>query len=219
MIRSHPLRSLLTATLLLAAIGGTASAAPLQDEGESWWAGDSGTFSYTYVQARYDFVDLDTLGDGESFSGRALVNVWKPLYVRGEYGFQDSTDIDTETTSYLVSLGYHTSLVDRFDVFVEGGFISQETETGATTVDADGPLVSVGLRGISPEAAVEGEFRYSHYWLQADGLPTDDLGRFNFDLIWHATEHLGLVVGGAWEVQAGGKLPYQAYGAGLRLTL
>ena len=219
MNRSHPLRSLLTATLLLAALGGTASAAPLQEEESQGWFEDTGAFSYTYVQARYDFADLDTLGDADSFSGRALLNVWNPVYVRGEYALVDSRDVDLETTGYLVSLGLHASIHDNIDAFVEGGFASEEDESGPTTVEADGPIVSLGLRGLSPESAVEGEFRYTYFWLETDGGPSDDFGRFNFDLIWRATDHIGLVVGGAWEIRSGGQLPYQAYGAGLRLTL
>lgn len=216
---SHPLRSLLTATLLLAAFAGTATAAPLQGDEDSSWLTDSGNFSYTYVQARYDFVDTDAFGEADSFTGRALLNVWNPVYVRGEYAFGDFRDFDVETNGYLAALGIHTSLDDHIDVFLEGGYVNEEAESGSVTTEADGPIVSLGLRGLSPERAVEGELRYTYFWLETDGGPSDDFGRFNFDLIWHATDHFGLVVGGAWEIRSGGNLPYQAYGAGLRLTL
>jgi len=219
MIRSHPLRSLLTAILLLAGIGGTASASPLQDEGWSWWPEDTNKFSYTYAQARYDYLDLDTLGEADSFSGRVLVNLYKPVYVRGEYGIADNRDLDVETSGYLLSLGMHGRLDDHIDFFVEGGFTSEEAESGPVTVEADGPIVSVGLRGLSPEEKVEGELRYTYFWLEADNGPNDDFGRFYFDVIWRATDHIGLVVGGAWEIRSGAEIPYQAYGAGLRLTL
>lgn len=219
MIRSHPLRSLLAATLLLAGIGGTASATPLQDDGWAWWPGDKGNFSYTYVQARYDYLDLDTLGEADSFSGRALINVWKPLYVRGEFGSSSTRDLDIDTTGYLASLGLHTSFTDDMDFFVEGGFSSSETDDGAVTAEADGPTVGLGVRGLSPEETFEGELRYNHFWVDTDGGPSDDFGRFYFDLIWRATDHLGVVIGGAWEIRARGEIPYQAYGVGLRLTL
>ena len=113
----------------------------------------------------------------------------------------------------------HANLANNIDWFVEGGFTSEEAESGSVTVEGDGPIVSLGLRGLSPQSAVEGEFRYTYFWLETDGGPSDDFGRFYFDLIWRATDHIGLVVGGAWEIRSGGNLPYQAYGAGLRLTL
>jgi hypothetical protein len=218
MTQTAPLRSLLLAALFSGA-GATATAAPAGGEGWAWWPGDSETFSYTYVQGRYDYVDLDTGTEASNMSGRAVLNVWQPLYVIGEYdrGHVDTFDVDS--VAYTVSLGLHGSLTDEIDTFVEAGYMTREIESLGVTAESAGPAAALGFRGVSPGGSFEGELRYSYYWLDSDDVPRDDYGRLRFDLIWRVTRNIGVVVGGAWELSTADNLPYQAYGAGLRLSL
>jgi len=217
MIRTCPLRPLLSVALLCG-VGGLASAAP-QGGSWAWWPSDQETFSYTYAQGRYEYVDTEQYGEGTNLNGRAVIDLLTPIYVSGEYDSAEFSDLGLDATSYSASLGIHGSLSERIDTFLELGYRHEEVTGALGAGDGSGPQAALGFRGVSPEASFEGELRYTHAWIDYDQGGSDDSGLLRFDLIWRATDNLGVVLGGAWQLASVDDLPYQSYGAGLRLSL
>jgi len=104
-------------------------------------------FNYTYVEANYGTVDVDTLvvdGDG--------------LGVNGSYGITDdlnivgrarAADFDAigDSTDWSVGLGVHTSITELMDVTASVSYLDREFEPLiGPALEDDGFELAVGIR-------------------------------------------------------------------------
>ena len=104
-------------------------------------------FNYTYVEANYGTVDVDTLvvdGDG--------------LGVNGSYGITDdlnivgrarAADFDAlgDSRDWSVGLGVHTSITDLMDVTASVSYLDREFEPViGPAFEDDGFELAVGIR-------------------------------------------------------------------------
>jgi hypothetical protein len=214
----HALRFLCLAagSGLLAA--GSASAAA-GERGWPWWPEDRDNFSYTYLQGVGGFGSSTNNEEWDVLEGRASIALGRYLYLGGSYTETESRDFPGFSTRGLSAyFGAHGSVGEQVDMLLDVGYRSNSLESPIGTLDADGPQLGFGFRGVSPEKMFEAELRYSHYWLEDDAGRDHDDGIISFDLLWRATSHLGVVVRATWEKDAN-KDTLGTFAGGLRLWL
>ncbi len=104
-------------------------------------------FSYTYLQASYGTVDVDTfVVDGDGFGLNGSYAITEDLNIVG--GVQAS-DFDTigDARDWSVGLGVHSSITDLMDVTGSVSYVDREFELPlGPTFEDDGFALTVGLR-------------------------------------------------------------------------
>ncbi len=198
----------------IVSLSSPADARSFQDE-----SGYPSVFSYTYLQLGGGLLDTSEDLDGTVYEGRGSVALGDVFYLRGEGSQQEGDDDGDPTTTFLSgSLGVQTMLGERLGIYLDAGYMRNEAELGALKTTIDGPIVALGVRGISPEKAFEAELRYSYSWFDDLNDKTEDRNLLRSELVWRATENFGVYLGGSWE-EASDDLTVSTYALGLRLSL
>lgn len=107
-------------------------------------------FGYTYAQASYGSVSVDTgIGDidGDGLGVSGSYGFHPEFYVAGEYQTAD-LDLGVELDVLELAVGWHTPLSDQLDFTAEFGFVNAEMGTS----DDDGFMIGAGLRGALTDA-------------------------------------------------------------------
>ena len=104
-------------------------------------------FSYTYVQANYGTVDVDTFAvDGDGLGLNGSYGITNDLNVVGRV---QAADFDTigDAKDWSVGLGVHTSITNLMDVTASVSYLDQEFEPPVgPTINDDGFELAVGVR-------------------------------------------------------------------------
>ena len=120
-------------------------------------AASAGELSYSYVEAGYANLELDTedtLGekvDGDGFQLRGSAALGPSFYLFGGYGTVTNDDfgVDIDLTETQAGFGWHHGLSERADFIAELGYYGMEVEAdGIGSMDATGGRVSGGFRGL-----------------------------------------------------------------------
>jgi hypothetical protein len=110
--------------------------------------------SYTYVGVAYqtgEIVDEDFAGFG--IGGSAAIN--DSIFVLGQYSSlisDDEFDVgfgagDIEVTQFNFGIGFHTPMANNVDFVASLSYVDAEIEYLGVTVDGNGYLLSLGVRG------------------------------------------------------------------------
>lgn len=103
--------------------------------------------SYSYVDLGYTEADLDSVADGDGFSVRGSIGFAEDFFAFAEYatfGFPASVDLD----QIAVGLGGRLGITENVDLVGRVGYTELDlTVPGLGSGDADGYLVSAGIRG------------------------------------------------------------------------
>ncbi|MFT7669116.1 MAG: hypothetical protein ACI8X5_001816 [Planctomycetota bacterium] len=205
------------ASILLLSVSLQASAGEEEDGG--FWSEDLGTFSYTYLQAGYGYGDVTGSEEADFIDAKISIAIGDNYYLRGDFADWDNTAANTTATDIGVSFGVHGSLNESLDYILDLGYSTQEFTSAGSGLDSDGPQAGFGVRGVSPEEAVEGELRYTHRWLTPEVGSSVDEGNIHFEMMWRTFDNVGLYVGGHWPMDNNSNDTVGSYSVGLRVSL
>ncbi len=206
----------LRTALVLAVLGTGTATAQASDDGWLWWPEDRGVFSYTYLQGSGGLQSASEGGEQDVFEGRLSIGLGESFYVAGNFlRAEDQVLADEHSTRYDALFGFHGSVSDQIDILLEVGYTNTTDEAGGSDFESDGPVLGIGFRGVSPGRLFEAEASYHHRWIESDLGISNDNGNASFDLLWRATNHLGVMVRGSWETDAGETIG--TYSTGLRV--
>ncbi len=110
------------------------------------FAAQADGMSYSYVDLGWVQTDIDGISSKpDGFGLRGSVGFGEHFFVFAEFSDQSVSSVDFE--QYAVGLGGHWALSDRLDFVGRAGWVKGEASGGGFSFDADGYLVSAGLRG------------------------------------------------------------------------
>lgn len=125
--------------------------------------------SYSYVDVGYVESDVDDAPSADGFGVRGSAAFAENWFVFGEYSSQDLGP--AEIDQFAVGFGGRYGLTQEMDLVGRVGYVDGEASAGPFTIDVDGYLLSVGLRGQIGEG-FELEGRIDHVDLGDDGDDT-----------------------------------------------
>ena len=208
----------LRTALVLTVLGAGTANAQASDDSWLWWPEDSGVFSYTYLQGSYGFQGNSDNQEQDVLEGRLSIGLGETFYVAGNFLQVEDQDLAASGgTRYEAMFGVHGSVSDQLDILLEVGYTNTTVENVGSDIGADGAVIGIGFRGMSPGRHFEAEASYHHRWIESDLGASNDNGNLSFDLLWRATSNLGVMARGAWETEAGET--FGTYSAGLRVWL
>jgi hypothetical protein len=133
--------------------------------------------TYSYADLAYVTTDID--GVDEELDGLALrgsLEVSDQAFIFGSYTDQsaDMFGTNVDLTTFTLGGGYAWSLSDSADLYGRLAYVNTEVEALGQSVDDDGFLLGVGLRGrVAQQFELEGAVNFTDY---ADGGNDTSLG-------------------------------------------
>lgn len=117
------------------------------------FAATAGDLNYTYVEAGYANLDIDSYfvnADFDGFQLRGSAAVAENIYVFGGYGSVTNDDFgaDIDFDELQLGAGYRHAINPRADLIGELGYIAQEVSIPGASDDTDGVRLSGGIRGL-----------------------------------------------------------------------
>lgn len=109
--------------------------------------------SYSYIQASYVNVDLDSgFGDvdGDGISATASVPINDQWHVFAGYGTSDF-DFGVDLDEFAIGGGWHRGISERTDFVATLAYVSVDASAEGVSFDDDGIGLSVGLRSMVNE--------------------------------------------------------------------
>ncbi|MGQ0385290.1 MAG: outer membrane beta-barrel protein [Gammaproteobacteria bacterium] len=107
---------------------------------------DNHGMSYSYIDAGYNEMDLDSVASGDGVGVRGSVGFAENFFAFADYGmfdFSGGADVD----AYQIGLGGRLGVSDKVDLVGRVGYTKLDLSAGALSADEDGYLVSAGVRG------------------------------------------------------------------------
>lgn len=135
-------------------------------------------FSYNYVQAGWETVDLDVSGgsdvDGDGFGVGGSFEVGDDFFIGASYGKADF-DGGVDLTALQVGFGWHTGLSDKTDFVASLSYVEGEVDApGFGSFDDSGYGASIGVRSnVSDAVELFGAISYVDY---GDGGDSTGIG-------------------------------------------
>lgn len=126
----------------------------------------AGGVDYTYVEAGYARMDVESEEAADGFQLRASAAVAEHVYLHGGYASVEADDFDIELEESQVGVGLRSDLGERADFIAELGYVRYDLEVtnvlGVSGSDSiDGGRLSIGLRGLLADR-VEGWAKASY---------------------------------------------------------
>lgn len=106
---------------------------------------------YTYLEAGYNEVDIDNLGNANDEGNGAYAGVsigfFKNFHAFGRYVANDTDLTNADITTTFVGAGWHGLLGDKADLIGEAAWIDSEIDAGSQgKIDESGYFARVGAR-------------------------------------------------------------------------
>ncbi len=156
-------------------------------------------FNYTYVEANYGTVDVDTFAiDGDGFGVNGSYGITDELSIVGR---ARASDFDTigDAKEWSVGVGVHTSITELMDVTASVSYVDLEFEPplGPASED-DGFELAVGLRA-NVLGMIEVTAAVTYTDLSTGG---DDTG-FGGSALYNLTDMFSVGLSAMWDEKLG----------------
>ena len=152
-------------------------------------------FSYTYAQASYGTVDIDTVAvDGDGLGLNGSFGITDNLNIVGGWQTADFDSI-ADADEWSLGLGVHTPVTELMDVTASVSYVDVEFDVlGFPVAEDDGFELKVGLRA-NVTSLIEVNAGVSYIDLSNAG---DDTG-FEGGVLFNFTDMFSLGLSGEWD--------------------
>ncbi len=152
-------------------------------------------FSYTYAQASYGTVDIDTVAlDGDGLGLNGSFGITDNLNIVGGWQTADFDSI-ADADEWSLGLGVHTPVTELMDVTASVSYVDVEFDVlGLPVAEDDGFELKVGLRAnLTPLIEVNAGVSY------VDLSNSGDNTGFGGGVLFNITDMFSLGLSGEWD--------------------